>query len=288
MLGFFAEYKVSLLASLALHATVFGILLVSIVGHSLPPPASPQLTIQAAVVDENRIQQEIDALEEAERAEQADAQKKLDEARRRREAEEKKAQDAQDKRRQEELREKQRVMVEKREREQAEAKAAKELEELQRKTRAEEQRLAKIKAEQDAAEKKKREAEAARKKAEEEADARRKAQLEAQLREELNAEQNRLNAVKAGLLDQYRALIQQKVRRNWIRPPSAGAGVRCELHINQIPGGEVISVRIGDCNGDEATRRSIEAAVKKASPLPEPPDPALFERNLILIFQPEN
>jgi len=46
-------------------------------------------------------------------------------------------------------------------------------------------------------------------------------------------------------------------------------------------------VRVGQCNGDEAVVRSIEAAVLRASPLPKPPTPALFERNLIVTFRPE-
>jgi len=33
-------------------------------------------------------------------------------------------------------------------------------------------------------------------------------------------------------------------------------------------------------------RQSIENAVYRASPLPEPPDPALFQRNLTLVFKP--
>jgi colicin import membrane protein len=56
--------------------------------------------------------------------------------------------------------------------------------------------------------------------------------------------------------------------------------------VTQVPGGEVVGVKIGECNGDEVVRQSIEAAVYRASPLPEPPDPALFERNLKLEFKP--
>jgi len=33
-------------------------------------------------------------------------------------------------------------------------------------------------------------------------------------------------------------------------------------------------------------RESIESAVYRASPLPPPPDPALFERNLEIRFKP--
>jgi colicin import membrane protein len=57
--------------------------------------------------------------------------------------------------------------------------------------------------------------------------------------------------------------------------------------VTQVPGGEVVGVRVGECNGDESVRASIEAAVLKASPLPEPPDPSLFERNLRLEFKPD-
>jgi colicin import membrane protein len=57
--------------------------------------------------------------------------------------------------------------------------------------------------------------------------------------------------------------------------------------VTQIPGGTVAAVRMGACNGDEAVRRSIEAAVLRASPLPLPADPRLFERNLRFSFKPE-
>ena len=48
------------------------------------------------------------------------------------------------------------------------------------------------------------------------------------------------------------------------------------------------NVSIGECNGDQAVRDSIEAAVYRASPLPPPPDPALFDRQLVIAFTPED
>jgi colicin import membrane protein len=78
------------------------------------------------------------------------------------------------------------------------------------------------------------------------------------------------------------------VERAWVRPPSARVGLACEVRVTQVPGGTVTGVRIGQCNGDEAVRQSIEAAVHRASPLPQPADPALFERELIFNFAPEN
>jgi colicin import membrane protein len=62
----------------------------------------------------------------------------------------------------------------------------------------------------------------------------------------------------------------------------------CEVRVRQSKTGTVLKVGIGSCNGDEAVRQSIEAAVLRASPLPLPPDPALFEDELIFNFAPEN
>ena len=36
------------------------------------------------------------------------------------------------------------------------------------------------------------------------------------------------------------------------------------------------------CNGDAAVQRSVEAAIRRSSPLPEPSNPDLFDRNLTL------
>ena len=58
------------------------------------------------------------------------------------------------------------------------------------------------------------------------------------------------------------------------------------VYVTQVPGGVVANVRVGSCNGDQAVRESIESAVYRASPLPPPPDPALFERNLEIRFKP--
>ena len=88
-------------------------------------------------------------------------------------------------------------------------------------------------------------------------------------------------------LARYVYAIQQGIQRNWVRPPSAVAGLECVVNVRQLPGGEVVGATIGQCNGDEAVRRSIEAAVFKASPLPQPEDPNLFRRDLRITFKPE-
>ncbi|MCH9026566.1 MAG: cell envelope integrity protein TolA [Proteobacteria bacterium] len=281
MFGFYREYRGALIKSVVLHLVMFGLLGVSLARSAAFTPPPPQITIKATVVDERRIQQEIAALEEAEQEVQRAADAKLAEARRQRQQEERRAKAAVDKRRQDRLNEQKRAAADQRRRDETEARAARELKALQEQRSVEQIRLARLRQEQE-------QAEEARRRAQADTEARLQAQIEADLKAELALEQSRLNAEEAGLLDLYKAMIEQKVRRNWIRPPSARAGVECTVNISQIPGGEVISVRIAECNADEATRRSIEAAVFKASPLPEPPDPNLFERNIIFIFKPEN
>ena len=82
-----------------------------------------------------------------------------------------------------------------------------------------------------------------------------------------------LAAADSGALAEYVALIAQKVERNWVRPPSAKAGLECELSVTQIPGGQVTDVRIGNCPADDAVRRSIEAACASGFRSSIPPRP---------------
>jgi len=85
--------------------------------------------------------------------------------------------------------------------------------------------------------------------------------------------------------DNYQAAIQSFVTQNWMRPPTAQSGLRCTLKIVQIPGGEVISAAIsGKCNGDEATRRSILAAVERGGALPYRGFEDVFQREIDFIF----
>lgn len=113
-----------------------------------------------------------------------------------------------------------------------------------------------------------------------------KARRESELRAQLAAEE-RVNAARGSAeAAAWIALIRDRVTRAWIRPPSARAGVNCQVHVTQVPGGVVTGVQIGDCNGDAAVRESIEAAVYRASPLPMPSNPDLFDRSLRFNFHP--
>jgi len=102
----------------------------------------------------------------------------------------------------------------------------------------------------------------------------------------LKAEEHLDQARTNGALAQYQAMIAARIERAWIRPPSAHAGINCQVRVTQVPGGAVTAVQVGSCNGDDALRQSISDAAYRASPLPAPPDPALFDRDLVVTFAP--
>jgi outer membrane biosynthesis protein TonB len=110
----------------------------------------------------------------------------------------------------------------------------------------------------------------------------REAELRARMAAEERAEALRANGVAAAWTNS----IRSKVERAWLRPPSVTASLDCLVRVTQVPGGEVVSVQIATCNGDASARESIEAAVYRASPLPQPPDASLFERVIEFRFRP--
>jgi colicin import membrane protein len=132
-------------------------------------------------------------------------------------------------------------------------------------------------------------ADAKQKQAEQEktaAAAKARAAKEAALRRELEAEEAGEALARSGVVDEYRTLLIQTIERNWNKPASARAGLVCTLNVTQAPGGTVVDVTIGDCNGDEAVRQSVVNAVYRSSPLPPPRDSRAFERRLVIVFKP--
>lgn len=89
--------------------------------------------------------------------------------------------------------------------------------------------------------------------------------------------------------ERYYSEIQSRITNNWYRPPTTQPGLSCRLTITQQPGGEVISATIvGNCNGDEATRRSMIEAVERAGPLPYRGFEDVFERVIDFVFTYED
>lgn len=95
-------------------------------------------------------------------------------------------------------------------------------------------------------------------------------------------------AAASGALASWQSEITSRIQNAWIRPPTARPGIKCVLNVSLVPGGSVTGVSLGECNGDDAVRQSIQTAVYNASPLPQPPNGIPFPRQLIITFQPTN
>jgi len=254
------------------------------------PPTLTGMTIEAVMVDTQKIKQRREQVrKEAEQAvaRKAERERRAKElqTRKEREEREKREADAAEK-------ERQKVLATKKREEDLRLQKMRKQQDQDRKDR--------LKKQQDELEQvRKRRAEATRqRKIEEErlkqldarrqaeADAQRQALAEADMRQQMANEQAEFRAGELATKgEEYYAAIQSQVTNNWFRPPTARPGLRCRLKIVQIPGGEVISAAIaGICNADEATRRSLVAAVERAGSLPYRGFEKVFEREIDFIF----
>lgn len=87
------------------------------------------------------------------------------------------------------------------------------------------------------------------------------------------------------LAARYAAALQEAIARNWTRPDNVPIGQRCRLYITQLPGGQVMNVEFdSSCPYDALGRRSVEAAVRRAEPLPYAGFESVFNRRLNLNF----
>ena len=241
--------------SIALHAVLAGLLFV---GLTLPKrePEQVVLPIDAVVVDEAVLQAVGQKRREDERVEAERQQRAAAEAEDRRQEEERLQQEQDEKR----AAEQERLAAEQKVRVEAQAKQKAE-QEAQTKAAAEKKRASQ--------------------------DARQRAEREADLRARLAEEETRTSAGFQSLKASYVRAIQAHVEQRWFEPPGVAQGLSCTIYVTQIPGGEVVGMRFGSCNGGAAVRQSIETAVRNASPLPSPPEPALFEREVELVFTPK-
>jgi len=277
-----------LAGALLLHA-LLGVLLIGVSWRS-HDAIVPQLAINAVLVDRSalnqvaRTQAAPPPAEPAPDKQQEDKQKELEKQQQlqREQERQKQEQEKQAQLKQQQALDKQRMADEAEKQKQAQQqaelqrKAAVQAEQQKQQQEAEKKRLADI-------QQKQREVELKR---QADADAKAQAAKEAELKAQLAAEEGVNSAVNAGAQDKWAALIQQRVVRAWIKPPSAKLGLECYVAVTQAVGGTVLSAQVQSCNGDAAVRQSIENAVLSASPLPPPDDPRVFVRNFVLKFKP--
>ncbi|MEM7054091.1 MAG: hypothetical protein AAF446_06030 [Pseudomonadota bacterium] len=278
------ELTTGIALALAVHLALFGVLVITGLDWQpprAPPPPAFTLVDAAPFLDareQERLQQQLEQerLErEREQQQQAEAQRETEERERQQRLEQQRLQQLE--REQARERERQAALQLEREEQRRREQEQRRLDELrelreqreqaQRERELEEQRLAEL--------------------------AQRRRQEQAQIEAEAEAERIRLaqqNAVAseriATLTDEYILTIAELVRRNWIRPPTTQPGVRCSIRVVQIPGGEIIDQAITQpCNADDATRRSILAAVQRTAELPYRGYEDVFAREIEFIFR---
>lgn len=90
------------------------------------------------------------------------------------------------------------------------------------------------------------------------------------------------------LIDDYKRRISDKIRRFVVQPPNLQGNPEAEFEVVQIPGGEVLNVKLKRSSGNSAYDAAVERAIFKAQPLPPPPEPLRFGdfRELNLKFRP--
>ena len=78
------------------------------------------------------------------------------------------------------------------------------------------------------------------------------------------------------------------MKSNWILPQNIQGNPEAVFLVVQIPSGDVISVKLAKSSGNRAYDEAVERAILKSSPLPKPPSPDLFSRELKLTFRPQD
>lgn len=105
--------------------------------------------------------------------------------------------------------------------------------------------------------------------------------------EEAQKQAERASVIEASFMEQ----IQAHVSSYWQYPSVVRPEEETEVKITLVPTGQVIQVIIVKGSGNLALDRSVEQAIRKASPLPVPKDIHVFEksfRNFTIKFRPEN
>ena len=268
-----------LIAAVALHVVLLGLI---VGGVQCSPKVHKPPVISAVLLDPSRQQVAADKrraeqrrLEERRRAEQ-ERKRREDEARR---AEQQRKAQAE-------------AATKKKEDEARKAKLAADQKKAAEQKKAADQKRA---ADQKAADQKKAE-EAARR--EREAQAREEAAERARIAEALEAEETeraadreaaaRAASEREARLAEWADVLVRHVTRNWVRPPSASADFECVVRMQLLPDGTVTNAKIEKSCGNAQLDKSVEDAVYRASPMPKPSDPSVFDRDLTIRFVPES
>lgn len=298
------QYIIAIVAAVIIHL-LMGIILMLNTDFSpkAKPTPKPQMqVIDAVVVDESKLQQQVDKIKKQKQANKRREDNRIKEL-------EKRANDAQKKRQQEAERIK--ALEKQRKNKEAEKKKADNAAKVARTKAAADEKIRKQKelerkkSEQAAADAKAKriKAEEAEKKAAEQrrrkklADEKRKKEaaeraeqerlLEQQMLEEMNARSSARSQQVMSEVDKYGALISQAIERNFISDESTMRGKSCKLKMRLASSGFVINVQAEQ--GDKVVCQEAIKAVNKAGTLPVSKDPQVFKelQNISITYTPE-
>jgi colicin import membrane protein len=145
----------------------------------------------------------------------------------------------------------------------------------------------KLKAQQQSEQKKKEDA-LEKEKLAKEAEAKRLAQEKSELTAKLAKERA---SAQSKEIDAFVLQIRNKIRRNIVEPPNLQGNPEVVFEVRVLPGGDILedTIRLTRSSGNPAYDQAVERAIRKASPLPVPSDPATFDqfRNQILRIRPK-
>jgi colicin import membrane protein len=82
--------------------------------------------------------------------------------------------------------------------------------------------------------------------------------------------------------------IRAKIRGNIILPQDVPGNPEAIFDVTVLPTGELLTVRKRKSSGHAGYDDAVERAIMKSSPLPQPDDRALFQRQLELKFRPQD
>ena len=119
-------------------------------------------------------------------------------------------------------------------------------------------------------------------------DALKKLQQES-LSEDKAAGEQKASAASAGVVDEFKAKIQAKIRSNVNKTLCSNGSPELKFEIGLIPTGELSGApKLVKSSGNAACDDAVERAIRASEPLPLPSDASLFSqfRNLKLTFKP--
>lgn len=119
-------------------------------------------------------------------------------------------------------------------------------------------------------------------------DALKKLQQES-LNEDKTAGDQKASAASAGVVDEFKAKIQAKIRSNVNKTLCGNGNPELKFEIGLIPTGELSGApKLIKSSGNAACDDAVERAIRMSEPLPLPQDASLFSqfRNLKLTFKP--